>query len=354
MGSNRTVYWVAQFSGWLLYATLLVLYNVFFGPGLQPVILKSVGLIVLVGIALTHLYRNIIVALNWLNQPILRAVGLVLMSSALLGTALHASHAVLSNLLIPELDAFNGFDLAYNLQMVINWIILVLFWSVLYFTTHYFANYKKEEIKNLQMLASQNEIELTNLKSQLNPHFMFNALNSIRALVDEDPKQAKKAITQLSSMLRGALQTGRRQLIPLEEELHLVKSYLSIEKIRFEERLQVSYRIADDTLSYQIPPLMIQTLVENAVKHGISSLTLGGEIAIETLLDGEKLCVKVSNSGLYDPQKSSNSGIGLKNTERRLRLLYGEEASMIIKNENQQVITVLNIPKNLMYENLAS
>lgn len=180
---------------------------------------------------------------------------------------------------------------------------------------------------------------------------MFNALNSIRALVDEDPVQAKYAITQLSGMLRGALQTGKRQLISLDEELSLVKSYLAIEKVRFEERLHVEYNIDPETLSYNIPPLMLQTLVENAVKHGISSLTQGGKVNITTQTENGQLIITVRNSGSYKPSKSAGTGIGLKNTERRLGLLYGKDAEIKINNANQEVTTTILIPKNLIYEN---
>jgi two-component system LytT family sensor kinase len=353
MVGNRTVYWVAQFTGWLLYFFTSLIYNFMFGEGLNMVVIKSLAIILLVGISISHLYRYLILRFNWLTLPIPRAMITIVITSVLLALVMHVTHGALSYLLIPEVKSTFDREPIFHSQMIINWAMMLLIWSILYFTSHYFANYKKEEIKNLKMLASQNEIELINLKAQLNPHFMFNALNSIRALVDEDPSLAKTAITQLSAMLRGALQTGKRQLISLEEELSLVTSYLAIEKIRFEERLKIDYEISGEVLSYNIPPLMLQTLVENAVKHGISSLTRGGHLVIIARKEQSSLLLQVKNDGTYVPsERHEGTGIGLKNTERRLGLLYGKEAAISMTNENKMVVTTVIIPKNLTYENI--
>lgn len=350
MVGNRIVYWVAQFAGWMLYAVLLVIFNILSGKEVNPVLLQTIVCFPLVGMVVTHLYRYFILRFKWLNLSIQWAILVILTSSVAMGLVMHIM--VIGVFSAFSLDDYQVITQKEHIDYIVNYVFLMFLWSVLYFTTHYFANYKKAEIKNLKMLASQNEIELINLKSQLNPHFMFNALNSIRALIDEDPTIAKTAITQLSAMLRGSLQTGKRQLITLDEELSLVKSYLAIEKIRFEERLKVSYDIDHDTLNYNIPPLMIQTLVENAVKHGISSLTKGGELTVSTELNNGQLLISVRNSGKYKPGKSTSTGIGLVNTERRLGLLYGDEAQITINNENQEVISTILIPKNLIYENI--
>ncbi|MES2630220.1 MAG: histidine kinase [Bacteroidota bacterium] len=352
MIGNRIVYWIAQFTGWMLYALILLLYNAITGKGTYVELVASIILIVFTGILFTHAYRYVIIRYGWLNLPIHKAVLVLFLSSITLGIVCPLVHGILSDLLVPNIRSFFSMSVNEQFDLFFNWVVLTFVWSILYFTTHYFANYKKAEITNLKMLASQNEIELINLKSQLNPHFIFNALNSIRALVDEDPLLAKTAITQLSSMLRGSLQTGRRQLITLDEELSLVKSYLAIEKIRFEERLKVVYNIDPQSLNFNIPPLMIQTLVENAVKHGISSLTKGGELHVETHLNDGVLEIVVRNSGTLQTKKSASTGIGLINTEKRLSLLYGKEAGITIRQGDQEVISSILIPKNLIYENI--
>ncbi|MCK6649086.1 MAG: histidine kinase, partial [Bacteroidia bacterium] len=232
---------------------------------------------------------------------------------------------------------------------ILNFSFVLFFWSLIYFLVHYIENYKKAEIENLKWSASINEIELNKLKSQLNPHFMFNAMNSIRALVDENPGKSKEAITQLSNILRNTLQMGKNKVIPFDEELRIINDYLALEAIRYEERLKVSMDIHPESKQFQIPPLMIQTLVENAIKHGISKLTKGGIIEIQTKIEKEQLIIKIKNSGQLQNTNESDSGYGIKNTLQRLQLLYGKDANMSIRNlDNEFVLTELIIPKNVL------
>jgi LytS/YehU family sensor histidine kinase len=191
------------------------------------------------------------------------------------------------------------------------------------------------------------EIELNNLKSQLNPHFIFNALNSIRALVDENPKKSKQAINQLSNILRNSLAFDKEGLTSFDDELKIVKDYLGLETIRFEERLKTDFDIDPSSSNFMVPSLMVQTLVENGVKHGISKLTQGGTIQVKTNRVGERLKIQIRNSGhLLNGVKKSKSGLGIKNTQQRLRLLYGDKASFRIINENNTfVLTEIIIPQ---------
>ncbi len=346
MFGNRPLYWFAQIAGWMFYLVTILVYN-YFGSGINLPLVYSGVIIVVTGISLTHLYRLLIVRLDWLRLTMIQAIPRIIFASLLLGIVFHFIQGFLQELLIPNFRSFLSQSFTISLQMVMNWTFLILFWSLLYFIAHYFVNYKNHEIQNLKLQATQTEIELNNLKSQLNPHFMFNALNSVRALVSENPNEAKEAITKLSNMLRAALQTGKRKLISLEEELQLVQNYLSIEKIRFEDRLQYQMDIQPGSNSLPVPPLMIQTLVENAVKHGVSALPQGGEILLSVNHSNECLTIEVSNSGRYKTNKpSSGTGVGLKNTCRRLKLLYGEECKLTIENKNNQVVTRVDIPLN--------
>lgn len=222
--------------------------------------------------------------------------------------------------------------------------LIFFLWSVLYFIYHYFERYNI----SLKHEAAMNEIELNNLKSQLNPHFIFNALNSIRALVDENPKKSKHSITQLSNILRNSLISDKRKLTTFNEELRMVKDYLSLETIRFEERLKTNYEIHPDSNMFLVPPLMLQTLVENGVKHGISKLKEGGEISLKTCFTEEKFIIQIRNSGNYKVNGTNKNrpGLGLKNTKHRLELLFGDSASIEIKNEGPNIVlTELKIPQ---------
>jgi len=219
---------------------------------------------------------------------------------------------------------------------------------LIYFFYPFFKNYKQEEIKNLQLEAAHQEFQINRLRSQLNPHFIFNAMNSIRALIDEDPTKAKKAITQLSNVLRNSLLMDEKKLIPMEDEINIVKDYLEIEKARYEERLNVNWEIHKHNESRMIPPLMLQTLVENAIKHGISKLPKGGDLNINLscVQDGYK--IEVSNSGtLGEPDRSNNgTGYGLSSTRKRLELIYDDQAEFDLFQEHDMVKAKVFIPKD--------
>ena len=141
------------------------------------------------------------------------------------------------------------------------------------------------------------ELQLKTIKSHINPHFIFNALNSIRALVDENPERARTAITELSNILRSSMQAEKTETTTLEKELSIVKDYLELEQIRFEDRLKVEYDIDEDTLDQQVPPMMLQTLVENAIKHGISKQLNGGLIRVTSDFTDRHHELIVENTG---------------------------------------------------------
>ncbi len=290
--------------------------------------------------------RNLIIELNWLKLKLVQLIPLIIISTLILAT-LHEyiQYSLESLLKIAGNKHENTLDIITN---ILNRAFVYFFWSLIYFLFHYLENYKKAEIENLKWEASINEIELNKLKSQLNPHFMFNAMNSIRALVDEDPVKSKEAITQLSNILRNTLQMGKNKVIPFEEEIKIVNDYLGLESIRYEERLKASVIIQPESKNFYVPPLMIQTLVENGIKHGISKLTQGGILELKAEVKENNLHISIRNSGQINETRESDSGFGIKNTMQRLQLLYGKGASLNIRNEsNTIVLTELIIPKML-------
>jgi LytS/YehU family sensor histidine kinase len=227
-----------------------------------------------------------------------------------------------------------------------NFSIFFFFWCIIYFLVHFIENYKKTEIEKLKWEAAISEAELNKLKSQLNPHFMFNAMNSIRALVGEDPLKAKEAVTQFSNLMRNTLQMGKQKFVPLSQEMEVVNDYLAIESIRLEERLRIQKHMDEKCSSFEVPPLMIQTLVENGIKHGIAKIPEGGILQLDISCDDGKLLVTITNSGKYDATLKPESGYGLKNTKERLQLLYNGNAEFNIMNKNGEVFTTLTLPKN--------
>ena len=194
--------------------------------------------------------------------------------------------------------------------------------------------------------AAVKDFELKTLKAQLNPHFMFNAMNSIRALIEEDPQNAKDAITKLSNLMRYTLRIERTETVPLSDELKTIQDYLDLEKIRFEERLNYKIQSTLDADRIEIPPMMVQTLVENGIKHGISKITEGGNVYVNAKVVDANLVIEIKNSGKFDEQAlKSSHGFGVSNTKHRLALFYGENASLILSNENNNtVLAKLKIP----------
>ena len=224
---------------------------------------------------------------------------------------------------------------------------MYLLWSLLYFAYHYFEQYNK----SLKYETVLRDTELSQLRSQLNPHFIFNALNSIRALVDENPKKSKKAISQLSSIIRNSLLTDKSKLVRLEEEIQTVRDYLGLESIRFEERLKTSVDMNEYTRYFQIPPMMIQTLVENGIKHGISKQKKGGFIDVKTFLESDFLLIQIRNSGVYLDEAQTDQKYGLSNTRKRLALIYGEKAEFKIENEEENVVLMqITLPRESVHE----
>jgi two-component system, LytTR family, sensor kinase len=223
------------------------------------------------------------------------------------------------------------------------WLILpcFFFYHLYRFTTIY-QDRKQRTIKAETQLQIS---ELENLKKQLNPHFLFNALNSIKALTLVDGKQARESIIQLSDLLRLSLNLGEQQRATLGEEIKLAHNYLALEKLRFDKRLMYKFKIQDDLDNVLIMPMSLNTLLENAVKHGIGQLKSGGEIIVSAAANQGLLTIQVENTGFYDPKpKSSEGGIGLENLHKRLALQYGERASFTIENENKMVKAVIKMP----------
>jgi two-component sensor histidine kinase len=203
--------------------------------------------------------------------------------------------------------------------------ILIALWLLLYMIWHYLERNRKDEVDRLNLEKTVKELELKTIKSHINPHFIFNSLNSIRALVDENPKRARTAITELSNILRSSLQVEKMETVPLHKELDIVKDYLALEQMRFEERLRVEMDIDENTLNQPIPPMMLQTLVENAIKHGISKMIRGGTIKIISRFTGKGFELIVQNTG--NLEKGANEGFGIKSTRDRLKFLFDGNAS---------------------------
>ena len=211
----------------------------------------------------------------------------------------------------------------------------MLAWVLSYTVYHYVEQTRNAEIEKILLKTSIRETEAKVLRSQLNPHFVFNALNSIRALVYENPEKSQQSITQLSNLLRNSLLADRRKTVELREEIKTVEDYLALEKVRYEDRLNSRIELDGRTLYWQVPPMMLQTLVENAIKHGVSTAVGGGFVEVLSSITHDKLHIIIRNTGVLG-DKEASGGFGLANTAHRLELLYGPEASFQIFQEESE------------------
>lgn len=340
MNKKQNIYWTCQLIGWLFYTAI----NLFFFKLSYKTNALDVIIFLLwfpLGLSITHLYRAVINKLTILNSKILFQLPFIVFSSFLMSFIFFVFNVFIIKLFS---DIDYQLDYVAAISKILSLMLIFIIWSVIYFGFHYFDNYKKTEIQNLKLEANKNEIELNTLKSQLNPHFMFNSLNSIRALVDEDPKKAKTAITQLSNILRNTLMMHKNKFIAFEEEIKLVTDYLALEHIRYEERLTFDLEIDKKTLQIPIPPMMIQTLVENGIKHGISHLVNGGNILVTATLEDSIFKISVKNTGQLATNPATIYGVGVENTNNRLQILYGKKASFCLKNfDNENVLSEISI-----------
>jgi LytS/YehU family sensor histidine kinase len=217
-------------------------------------------------------------------------------------------------------------------------------WTAIYLAVMYSRKNRKDEIERLELASALQEAELAILKNQVNPHFLFNALNNIRSLILSDPNRARDMVTHISELLRYSIQFNAVEKVSLDQELEIVKDYLQLESIQFNDRLQYNFDVTPEARQVKIPPMAIQLLVENAIKHGISQLSAGGNIKIEAKLENDYLKIEVTNDGQLK-KVSKREGIGLKNLIERLQILFGQFAELKLENSTLETVTAtLKIP----------
>ena len=223
-------------------------------------------------------------------------------------------------------------------------VVLYLLAAALHYLLGAFEASQEAERRALELEITSREAELRTLRAQIHPHFLFNSLNSINALIASRPEEARRLCVRLGDFLRRSLTLGSREQIPVSEELDLAENLLSIEKVRFGDRLSVEIQVSEGVRACAVPPLVLQPLVENAVTHGIAQMLDGGTVRIEAVRRGETLVITVENPRDPDSPDRKGAGIGLRNVRRRLAALYGEEADMTVRSETDTFRVELRIP----------
>ena len=299
------------------------------------------------GFLLTHLFHWFIQTRGWLSLApgflVMRVVGAIPVLS-LLHVIVDYLESPLESYLVgrPATFAFINQHLVYLLFNFLYGFLTFGFWSSVYLGFHFFEERRRAEKESWRLAAALSRARLDALRAQVNPHFLFNALNSLRALIDENPPRAIDAVTRLASILRYSLSTDSDATVPFGTELNFVMDYLELELLRFEDRLTVTKRIQPETLERPIPPMLLQTLVENAVKYGVSQNPGLVELSICATIDpiDDRLCIRVDNTGHLGLEESQSTGTGLRNARERLQRLFGRGAELQIAEDMPGLVRV--------------
>jgi two-component system LytT family sensor kinase len=332
-------YWWCQLGGWGFFALAMVLTSPTFDQKITARVIDIAIVIALSGIFITHLFRVVIRRSGWLRLPVEKAlpkllVGILL--TCIAGSLIRIMAIDALDLVSPKNKKLDFYQRL--MDQTLDFGFLIIPWTLIYYFYHYVENSRKQQLDTLKLEALVKELELKTIKAHINPHFIFNALNSIRALVDENPARARTAITELSNILRSSMQAEKLETVTFEKELNIVKDYLALEHIRFEDRLQIEYDIDEDTLDQPIPPMMLQTLVENAIKHGISRQVDGGKVKIISDFKDDFHELVILNTGYLNGAMNGDSGFGLTSTRNRLQILFGQKANFDIREVNGNTV----------------
>jgi len=342
--ARSRLYWKLQVTGWVLYGVFGgVVASLFsrFSPSLAAIEVIVAATLLLA----SHLFRLYIRRHGWVHLPLAALLPRLLLAHSLLAIVSIVVIGALTVLLFVLTGARAG-SKAFPWVQYVGYALNIFFvfwgWSAVYFGLHYFDNYRQAEVDKWKLAATAREAEMRTLQAQLNPHFLFNGLNNIRALVMEDPARARAMMTHLAELLRYSMQRNGAEQVPLATELEIVDNYLQLETMQLEERLHYTVVVAPEALPVLLPPMTLQLLVENAIKHGLAPRPVGGRLQLNAQLNaaGTGLCVMVRNTGTFQPQPG-HPGLGLRNVRERLGLLFGPAAHFTIGPDPLLADTVL-------------
>ncbi len=330
-------YWTYQLLGWALYAAVGFVLNVIGGAPVSTMIATH-AVFIACSIALTHGLRSVIRRHRFGPWSLAHKRTLLVLTIIAI-SAIQVAVIVGADVVVEGDDAGPWSPVA----------LLALWWGMTLATSAWTGLYLKitaqrqqNELDAKTRLALR-DAQLRALEAQVNPHFLFNCLNSIRALVTVDPPRAQDMLTRLANVMRHSLRHDNEHTVALSDEVEAVSDYLALEAVRFEERLRVKLAIDPAVSACTVPPMLLQTLVENAIKHGIAQVTDRGDLTVRANRQNGGVRLEVENTGQL-VESSNGMKLGLANARERLRLLYGERASLSLQNGANSVIATVVIP----------
>lgn len=339
--SQRKLYWFFTLAGWLGMLAIEILNYTFFIVGhFEWSFFWMFGYYAMLGVSLMHVFRYFVkrsTVFDW--RP--REIWLFALLSTILISAVINLLSTMPHLFGDAKNISSIFSFIVIFGGTLNSMRYIGVWIIIYFLYQILERSRLLKEAKLESENSTRIMELELLKAQLNPHFLFNALNSIKALVSIDQEKCKDAIVKLSELLRFTLQSGEQTLIPLHAEMEEVKKYLALEQIRFGERFQIEFQM-DETAEYQlVPPAMILTLAENAIKHGITKTPGPSKINFSATYQQEMLKIEMTNSGVL--LTNEGRGFGLDNIKKQLAHIFDGRAQLSLEQTEQGVMAIITI-----------
>jgi two-component system, LytTR family, sensor kinase len=333
-------FWHYQVSGWILMYCADLAITSLRAPSVREFLTTSLE--VPLAFLLSLLLREVYATIEYKALSIVSLIGAILLWSAVFTVIWYALATVLWHVSMgPEYSA-RMLHFPELIRQIDFLMPIWVGWSSLYFGINYWRDWEVERERARKAVSLARRAQLEMLRYQLNPHFLFNALNSVRALVDEDRAVAKEMVTELSAFLRYSLSHNEAPDVPLSDELAAIRHYLSIEKRRFEDKLDVRFDIQPDAERFRVLSFLVHPLVENAVKYGMKTSSMPLHVGVSARLEEGALALTVSNSGSWYRGSGSGSvlqgtGTGLENVRRRLENAYAGRHTLTTEEEAGQV-----------------
>jgi two-component sensor histidine kinase len=337
---NRN-FWIAQIVGWSTISGSNLLVQTLAGFPNEELLFNSLTPLI-VGFILTTIYRYIIRKQDWRNWNLNKTLIFLLGSTFILTSVFMVFVFFVFRFVLGA----HALSMASFLGNMFFFTLIILTWNLIYFSIHYFNNWNQAEIEKWKLAAEIKDAQLGSLKSQIKPHFVFNTINNIRSLILEDKEKAREMLLNFSDLFRYALKNTDQSKVDLKEELEIVNQYLELISIQYEDKLQYKIQVNEGLEKFQLPPMMLQLLVENAVKHGISRFKEGGSIFIDIDQSDGFLNIRVKNTGSLNTASKLNDqlGVGLENIRKRLELIYNGKAIMKMSEIGNNVVATIKLP----------
>jgi len=353
-------YWACQLLGWGLYGSSQVYNAIATLPVPWERSVLEITLLNLAAVGFTQVLRAFMLRRGWtklsMRQLLPRSLVASVLPGLVFGAAMHFmavaplwSLEPMQDLAVHDVAPSPPVPLNPFTLRTVNWALAFFIWIALYIGITSVRDRHTAELRQSELTRALQSAELKLLKSQLNPHFLFNSLNSVRALIAEDPSRARDAVTQLAGLLRYTLRSDHEELVTLERELKTVGDYLALESLRLGARLRIEFDIAADAQNIRVPVMLLQTVVENAIKHGIAELPGGGVLRISAIVRDDALHVEVQNPRPANSPAREQPGSGLHNAAERLRLLFGARASLDLDlSQSDRARVRINVPSEIV------